>query len=348
MAAAAPEPAIADPGPPPGPYCRNCGTLAGGAFCPACGQETRIALPTARQFLKDAAGRYVALDGRTWRTLHALLFRPGFLTREYFAGRRRRYIRPSRLFLVLSLAMFATLRLVVGVPQVDEGAVLFETDEPKRAVPGVPGGAPAAAPADPGPRTGTTAAEAPRKGTAAAARDEVVVLMPGAGLRLDEHGNFHVDGSGRVASLLRQRTDRFNALPRQERIEQVVLGMVRYGPYAMFVLLPAFALLLMLLYAGRRRHYPARPSRYAEHLVFAAHNHAFVFALVTLAIVAQWAPLGLALALWAAIYGLWSMKAVYGGRWLGVIARAWTMAVAYLVLFGFVTLGLLLAALLVR
>ena len=57
--------------------CRNCGATAPGAFCPQCGQETTIALPTARQFLRDAAGRYVAFDGRLWRTLAALLFRPG-------------------------------------------------------------------------------------------------------------------------------------------------------------------------------------------------------------------------------------------------------------------------------
>jgi hypothetical protein len=52
--------------------------------------------------LREAAGRYVALDGRMWRTLIGLFFRPGFLSREYFAGRRRRYIRPARLFLVRS------------------------------------------------------------------------------------------------------------------------------------------------------------------------------------------------------------------------------------------------------
>ena len=48
------------------------------------------------------------------------------------------------------------------------------------------------------------------------------------------------------------------------------------------------------------------------------------------------------------IYGLRSMKVVYGGRWLGVFARAWALGVSYLVLFAFVTLGLFLAALLVR
>ena len=57
--------------------CRNCGAAAPGAYCPACGQETKRTLPTLREFMREAAGRYVALDGRLWRTLGALLFRPG-------------------------------------------------------------------------------------------------------------------------------------------------------------------------------------------------------------------------------------------------------------------------------
>ncbi|MBP6369125.1 MAG: DUF3667 domain-containing protein, partial [Burkholderiales bacterium] len=74
--------------------CRNCGAEAPGAYCPSCGQETALELPRAGQFMREAAGRYVALDGRMGRTLFALLFRPGFLTREYLAGRRKRYVRP--------------------------------------------------------------------------------------------------------------------------------------------------------------------------------------------------------------------------------------------------------------
>src|SRR5437867_1893919 len=69
-----------------------------------------------RAMLREAAGRYVALDGRMWRTLIGLFFRPGFLSREYFAGRRRRYIRPARLFLVLSIALFAVLRFTSAPP----------------------------------------------------------------------------------------------------------------------------------------------------------------------------------------------------------------------------------------
>jgi hypothetical protein len=102
--------------------CANCDAPIAGPYCASCGQETRVGLPTARAFLRDAAGRYVALDGRLWRTLVALFFRPGFLTLEYLAGRRRRYIRPARLFLVLSLLLFALLRVTAPDPYVVEVA----------------------------------------------------------------------------------------------------------------------------------------------------------------------------------------------------------------------------------
>jgi hypothetical protein len=318
--------------------CRNCGAVAPHAYCPACGQETSLALPTARQFLKDAAGRYVAFDGRMWRTLAMLMFRPGLLTLEYFAGRRRRYIRPARLFLVLSVLLFFVIRVTVGVPQIDEAA--FQID-----VPGPAAGAGGEAPASP-------AGGADRPGAAAGARpsgsESARVLLPGMGFAIDPLGNVSVEGSGVVARAVKQRMERFNALPKQERVEQLVLGTLRYGPYAMFVLLPAFALLLMVVYAGPRARYPRRPRRYAEHLVFAAHNHAFLFLAVTLAVLL---PVGLgrlALGVWAAIYGLWSLRNVYGGRWLGLVARAWLLSIAYLVLFAFATAGLVIAAIVIR
>src|SRR5450432_4131228 len=119
------EPALANASR-PSKHCRNCGADATGEYCAACGQETRVKLPTARVFLREATGRYVALDGRLWRTLAALLFRPGFLTREYFQGRRRRYIRPARLFLVLSLALFAAIRFFGSAP------VIIADDSPAK------------------------------------------------------------------------------------------------------------------------------------------------------------------------------------------------------------------------
>ncbi|TMG87810.1 MAG: DUF3667 domain-containing protein [Betaproteobacteria bacterium] len=291
--------------------CRNCGALAGAAYCPECGQETHLRLPTLREFLREAAGRYVALDGRFWRTLIALSFRPGWLTREYFAGRRRRYVRPARLFLVLSIALFALLRFTGEPPKlVDQDAAkskrnettVFNTDEPG-----------------------------------------------GTALRFDPDLNLYLDaGAGRWVDPVRRQIDVFNRLPRQDKADQIFAGVLRYGPYAMFALLPLFALLVELAYAGRARRYPARPRRYAAHLVFGAHNHAFLFLIVALIVLIPVVAVRDALALWAIVYLLRSMKNVYGGRWSGVLARAVIISLAYLAAFIVAISALLAAAILLR
>ncbi len=54
----------------------------------------------------DVLHDLVHLDSRVWRTLVALLFRPGRLTNEFITGRRTFYLPPFRLYLVLSLVYF--------------------------------------------------------------------------------------------------------------------------------------------------------------------------------------------------------------------------------------------------
>ena len=295
--------------PPPAapPVCRNCGAEAPGMFCPACGQETSLALPTVRAMLREAAGRYVAFDGRMWRTLFALVSRPGFLTREYLAGRRRRYIRPGRLFLVLSIGLFALLRMVGGPTQ------LFEAD------------------AAPGKGDKVTASGASRK-----AHTDLSDLL----------GDVVGDEPG--VQPLRDRADQFNKLTRQQQMDQIGAGMLRYGPYAMIALLPLFALLMKIVYLGRARRYPDRPRRYAAHLVFGAHNHAFLFLVVALYVLLPKGPARDIVALWAIVYLLLSMRAVYGGRWSGVVVRASIIFLVYSVFFGLVVAGLVVAAILIR
>jgi len=288
--------------------CRNCDASAPGAYCPSCGQETRDRLPTLREFMREAAGRYVALDGKLWKTVGALLFRPGFLTREYFAGRRRRYIRPARLFLIASLLLFAALRIATDLADID---VIDVEPSDKAKVP-------------------------------------VERKAPPAALEFDDAFNFSVGDVQERMPALKKRVERFNRLPPGEKAAQLVNGMLRYGPYAMFALLPAFAALLKLLYLGRRRRHPDRPRFYGEHLVFAAHNHAFLFLLVVAAIAIPVAPLRTLLFVWAAAYMVLSLRAVYGGSWVGILARSFAMLIAYSVLFGLVTAGLLAAAVLLR
>ena len=90
-------------------------------------RRLRPAARTARAHLGHFAGEafesITHADSRLWRTLGYLLARPGRLTREFFDGRRARYLPPFRLYLVISLLFF----LVAGLPDPD--------DEPEAAAP---------------------------------------------------------------------------------------------------------------------------------------------------------------------------------------------------------------------
>jgi hypothetical protein len=299
--------------------CANCGADAPARYCPQCGQDTRDRLPTFVQFMREATGRYLAFDGKLWKTLVPLLFRPGFLTRAYLAGKRKRFIGPARLFLVSSLVLFAVLRFAA------ESMEVLELESEIQSGTGEPA-------------TGAKAAGKTRSKSRAA--DFVV---------LDDNLNIDVgELADAVGGPLKKRVDRFNHLPRDQKIEQILAGTTRYGPYAMFVLLPAFAALLKIAYVGRRRRYPGRPRLYGEHLVFAAHNHAFLFIVVVVfALVAVSLVRGL-LALWVFVYLSWAMRTVYGGSLIGVAVRGFVLTIVYFVLFTFVTVGLLVTAILLR
>lgn len=59
-----------------------------------------------QHLVTEAVNELANVDGRLWRSVVALLSRPGFLTAEYFAGRRGRYMRPFSLFVLLNVAFF--------------------------------------------------------------------------------------------------------------------------------------------------------------------------------------------------------------------------------------------------
>jgi hypothetical protein len=315
--------------------CRNCGERAPSAFCPSCGQETDIRLPTVRQFMHDATGRLIAFDGRLWRTLFALVAKPGMLTREYFDGRRRRYLRPSRLFLIMSVILFAVLRLATPPIPFDDRLVAVD-ESAKTSVPA------SAAKTDRVPARDARQPADPEEHVGVSIGDNFQV-------GLDKELNFIVTGSPSFFSdQLRTRLDRFNRLPPGEKGEQISAGMIRYGPYAMFVLLPAFAWLQQISYLGRVRRYPGRPLRYVEHLVYATHMHTFLFLAAIVAILAPWTWLRWLLAAWVVYYVLRAKHEIYRGSRLGSVLRTLFVALLYSILFFFATIALIFPAILLR
>jgi hypothetical protein len=103
-ASAAPEPQLG----PALAHCENCGAVVSDRFCSHCGQRTEHASYSIWHFLREVTEDLTHADSRLWLTLRALLLRPGYLTREFFEGRRARYLPPVRLYLVLSVLFFLT------------------------------------------------------------------------------------------------------------------------------------------------------------------------------------------------------------------------------------------------
>lgn len=57
--------------------------------------------PTVGHFLHDLVHELAHVDGKIFLTLRALVFQPGKLTAEYWAGRVASWVRPIRIFLVI-------------------------------------------------------------------------------------------------------------------------------------------------------------------------------------------------------------------------------------------------------
>lgn len=91
--------------------CRNCGTPLHDKFCAACGQEDRPLNPTLRELAGDLWETFTNVEGRAAQTFVRLFAAPGFLTREYFEGRRVRWMSPVRLYLLVSVVYFGLTSL---------------------------------------------------------------------------------------------------------------------------------------------------------------------------------------------------------------------------------------------
>lgn len=94
--------------------CKNCETPLEANFCPQCGQKNIDLERPLPELLGEAVREAFDVDGRAIRTLWTLIRRPGVLTSEFLAGRRKLYSPPFRLYLVISVLFFVVAAWVVG------------------------------------------------------------------------------------------------------------------------------------------------------------------------------------------------------------------------------------------
>ena len=302
-------------GPTPTARCLNCGAGLFGPWCAACGQKHDPRPRSLVHFLADALEGLTHADSRLWRTLGALVFRPGRLTADHFAGRRARYLPAVRLYLVISLVFFVLVALAprgVTFKAAAQGAsiVVEAAVGPASEAPGGAGrGAGAASGADRAP------ADVCRS----------------------------LEYSGPFRTSLRPRIEAACEDVVRNRGRSLRDQFVGNLPRALFVLLPAMAAFMLLLYRRPRRWY-------VEHLMFLVHAHSFLFAvgsvflLLSLAAPAV-AGSGLvvtALWLWFAAYLYLALRVAYAEDAVRTTGKLVALLAGYAVALQLLLVGTLL------
>jgi nucleoside-diphosphate-sugar epimerase len=316
--------------------CPNCGAPQYGPFCYACGQSKKGLIRHFSSIVGDFLDSVLNIDNRVLRTLGPLYFKPGYLSNEYFAGRRVRYVTPLRLYFFLSVIAFLAVAAVAPVP--GRRAVAVDDAPPATAdVADAPSAAERAQALAAVERALAFVPEAER------ARVRAEMLQGIAAQTAAADARPAVDAQRRRAERVRRAIDeaeddkpitiRFNGeawdpktnpltvdwlTPDMNAALNTEIGVLldkgralrkdpapffrqlfSLAPQALFVILPLFALLLKVFYLFKRR-------LYMEHLIVALHSHSFIclsmLVLILVAAVADWTadwPIVPALAQWA-------------------------------------------------
>jgi len=89
--------------------CLNCGTQVAGRYCQNCGQENVEVKERIWHLLMHFIEDLTHFDGKLWKTLKLLLFKPASLTRYYMDGKRATYLHPIRMYLFVSAVFFLVI-----------------------------------------------------------------------------------------------------------------------------------------------------------------------------------------------------------------------------------------------
>jgi hypothetical protein len=329
-------------------HCSNCQVRLSGPYCHACGQPLQSPVRELWALTRDGLSELLSLDGKFFSSLIPLLFKPGTLTLEYLSGRRFSFLRPFRLYLGISIALF----LLISVR--GDGVNEIDLDPPTE----VSVVAPVVDIADP---TGvaTTAPIAVDPLKALGFEDELAAPATQIAVRPptdEKRRGFNLVFNGKqwdpriepmdlpwvphwldeyLNSQMIIIVENGHAIERDPR--RLIRSMLDYLPQSMFFLLPGFALLLKLIYLFKRR-------LYAEHLIVALHSHSFLFLSLLLILLlessrAAWpAAQGLlfgvqiAILVWMPIYLLIMQKRVYRQGWIWTLLKYAIVGFLYLML----------------
>jgi hypothetical protein len=306
--------------------CLNCGTTLQGKYCHNCGQENLEIKESFGHMMNHAISDYFHFDHQFFHTLKPLLFKPGYLTNEYMAGRRAQYLHPVKMYIFISIVYFL---------------LLFQSGHNVIKINGQAGKA----------NTEQQGLDSVNKqimtnpNLSASAKRKII-----ANEKDINSGAFNFSGDSTISQ--------YNAaqarLPESERdkfferkiIEKLITYNAKYGarakevfldelrhniPKLMFLLLPLLALILRVTFFKSKKFY-------VEHLIYAFHLHCFIFLFFGILLILQmFIPSAWRVMDWimlpAWLYSVWytyrSLRVVYHRSKIRTITKMTGMFLAY-------------------
>lgn len=92
--------------------CLNCGTTYTGNYCYRCGQSRDTHRYHLSNALKNIAGGFFNIDQGFGRTLLELLYRPGYMMKDFIGGKRAEYFRPFQTLFILAALYIMAVQLI--------------------------------------------------------------------------------------------------------------------------------------------------------------------------------------------------------------------------------------------
>jgi Protein of unknown function (DUF3667) len=325
--------------------CLNCGSEVKDRYCPHCGQENIDPKENFGHLVNHFFSDLTHYDSNFFITIKDLLLRPGFLTKQYLAGKRMRYLNPIRMYIFISFVFFLTyfaigsgLNVNVTQPAVAANVTRQHQADMLRA---------------------EIDSNKAHPQTNSALTDSILAVTAS---KLDTTANNKdediFDSNNGMYKSINEYDSIQQSLPARKRDNLIARFFIRHGiaaighyhgqlkevmwekfehniPKMMFLLLPIFALLLKLFYSWKKYYY-------VDHAIFSLHFHSFAFLIFWLTIVVEWIFPHLLITGWAFllifIYLLAALKNTYNQSWVKSFFKAFFICIIYSV-----TIGLALA-----
>jgi len=312
--------------------CLNCGTILEGKFCHNCGQENLEMKESFGHMMNHAISDYFHFDHQFFSTLKPLFTKPGFLTKEYMAGRRANYLHPVKMYIFISLVYFVVLfqtgsnlvhaNVDSSIPKTTQAAIDSIAKDPE-----IPANVKKAL-IDKLKKNGTIIGTAKINGKTVKITDNKDTVNKYFLSPISSDSTYKAyltsqqklpptQRDGIIKRYYNEKAFSYRA-KYGDRTKDVIIEEFQHNiPKMMFLLLPFCALVLMVAFRNNKKYY-------VEHLIYSFHLHCFIFLFLVAIMLLQWiipsdtidGILGFLAFLTIVWYIYRSLRVVYGrSRW---------------------------------